>query len=205
MGLFGATAQGQSAEETARAAYETLRTDGVVIRVPTRTAKITAMEDLLADGNLSTANHARLERRLVELREETRAYNHLLMGLFREIYATGPLYFVPDTAMHTLLDGERRGLTLTDELELDPASVLPDHFLILRIDYTDASQQARAEGFIFSDDQMADLAAPFPVATVFNNAWYALNQLLAPGKADEIRLRKTIERIQQRLERFGGE
>jgi hypothetical protein len=195
----------QTAEERAAEAYEVLKRSGVVVRLPTQTAKMSAMTTLLEEGDLSPGNRDRLEGRLADLRRESRQSNLLRVRLFRESFTAGPLFFVPDTAMHRLLAGERQGLLLTDELEVDPEGVLPARFLILRFDYTDASEQARAEALIFSDDQLADLTAPFPAATLFNNAWYAVNQILAPARAEEIRLRKTIERMQQRLNRFSGE
>lgn len=204
--LTGQTTEATGPDERAAAAYESLAQGGMVVRLPTAAAKIAAMEGLLAEGNLSSSNEARLRERVAELKMETEKKNKLLMRLFHEYYSVGPVYFAPDTLMPQILEGRTARVLLNDSLALDPDIPFPaSDFLILRIGLTRGDDQTRAEGFILSDSRMQPLEPPFPAATVFNNAWYAVNRLLAPDKAEEIRLRKSVERLQQRLSRFGEE
>jgi hypothetical protein len=186
-------------EEQARLTAITLIKEGLVVYVPTNTRKIAAIQDLIDNGDLTETNRNVLKERLSNTIVETKAQATYMQAAFKEYYDIGPVYFLPDTALVKLNQGERSGLVYNVNLEINPSITLPNNFVLVRAGYLDPATTAGAEGLILTDSAEKPLVKPFPSAVTFNNLGYLFNRILAKEIADRKRWESVVKSLNQRF------
>lgn len=186
-------------EEQARLIAATLIGEGLVVYVPTDTRKIAAMQDLIDNGDLTEANRSRLKERLSSTIAETKAQAKHIQAAFKEYYEIGPVYFLPDTSLVKLNQGQRSGLAYNANLEIDPSITLPNNFVLVRAGYLDPATTTGAEGLILTDSAGRPLVKPFPSGVAFNNLGYLFNSILAKEIADRKRWEAVVKSLNRRF------
>ena len=192
-----------------RKAYESIKAlkEGIlVVCLPSNHNKIKALSALLNNPQVGETEKKRIQEQLATTISESQSDNKITIAAFRQEYRFSEIYFAYDTAVIQLRNGIPGGFFLNDSLEVVPRTSLAGKpWFVLRMGYTDATQNSGAEAFMLSDSNLNELPPPFPAAIRFDNLSYLINRALAPEIAVRKRMTKVAKKLQQKLGDFYGE
>ncbi|MDZ4682657.1 MAG: hypothetical protein SH848_20250 [Saprospiraceae bacterium] len=201
-------AQPEDAGWSRRKAFESAKAlkEGVlVVCLPSNNNKIKALSALLDNPQVNENEKKRIRKQLTTTESESRSDNLTTIVAFRQEYRFSEVYFTYDTAITQLRKGIPDGYFLNDALETDPGvSLTGKTWFVLRMGYTDATQNSGAEAFILSDSSLNELQPPFPAAVRLDNLSYLINRALAPEIAARKRMTKAARKLQEKLSDFYG-
>jgi len=176
-----------------------------VVCLPSNNNKIKALSALLDNPQVNENEKKRIRKQLTTTESESRSDNLTTIVAFRQEYRFSEVYFTYDTAITQLRKGIPDGYFLNDALETDPGvSLTGKTWFVLRMGYTDATQNSGAEAFILSDSSLNELQPPFPAAVRLDNLSYLINRALAPEIAARKRMTKAARKLQEKLSDFYG-
>ncbi|GJM33105.1 MAG: hypothetical protein DHS20C18_21060 [Saprospiraceae bacterium] len=200
-----AIAQESTKKERERQAVQAiieLQKGVLILRLPSESKKIKAMQQVLAK-DINDADRTRLEKQIESTRLKNEQENRLVVDAFDNYFSFVPIYVIYDTATIALLEG-RSGDYLLDT-KLNPISldtIRGKSFYIARLGSTDQANTTGAESIIIMDKNLNDLQSPFPYAIKLHSLGYTLNTLLIPKEAFEKRMEKVASKLNKNLEKF---
>ncbi len=138
--------------------------DGVlVLRLKSKKNKITKIEELMASPRVSENEKNKLRRELERTIDERNRDNLSLTFAFDKNYKFSDIYYIYDTASVSLKNGQRSGIFLNKNLELDASISIPEgKFFVIRTGTTDNSVTTGVEALVIMDQNFKDLTRPFP-------------------------------------------
>jgi hypothetical protein len=185
--------------------HESIRAlkEGVlIVRLPTRSAKIAKLEELSAREEEGSAYQKRLQEELVRTREETERQNRALVRSFRDIYRFSDVMFLYDTSASLLKSGDYEGIFLTDSLQV-ASSLSPGdrYYLIAAIGVT--PEAALEDALIIYDDHFNTMSKPFPYYADVSTIELLWLGVRAKGdKLDQAHYSLLVERLNRKFFKF---
>ncbi|MEL6865640.1 MAG: hypothetical protein AAFP19_14530 [Bacteroidota bacterium] len=190
----------RTAAQKARAkkAITSLLDGALIVRIPSKASKIAELERLSKSTELSAKTRERMRAQLAQTKAERDLYTRELMAAFNAYYDFSTVYFAYDTAFTRLNKGQKTGLFLNEDLEIDPVIDLTDRpYLVLRTGTTDPSYTSGIEAMIFMDSDMEDLTKPFPYYVKMKSIGHIIQSIFYPNRA----VRRSAEKIVQQMNR----
>ena len=141
----------------AKAAIQELKTGTLIVRLTSNAKKIEALNAAL-QRDPSPRTQALLDSTLVE----THRRNKVLRNALSELYTFSEVRFIYDTATTALLDGQRSGIFLDANLQIDPSLRFDGPFYLTKFGKPDTNFESFSEGVTILNDQLNVVSAPFP-------------------------------------------
>ncbi len=185
-------------KKIAEQAIEDLKGGTLILRLKSKHNKISKLKELLANPNLKDATKDRLNNNLKTTIDEKDRFNSSLIEAFETYYNFSNVFYMYDTASVDLKDGQRSGIFLNKNLELDPSIKIPSgKFFVIKIGTTDSSTTTGVEALVLMDEKFMDLAPPFPYYVRINS----ISRLFTRIFNHRNLVRKDSTAIVQKLER----
>ena len=184
-------AQELSPAESIRALHE----GTLIVKLPTRTTKIKAMQKLLDDPGL--------EKLIAINKAEAEAFNRNMVMAFDSTYSFSNVLFTYDYHYDKLKNGEFEGIFLNKKLQED-ASITPGGkpYFVLRFGSSKTEGSTGVDAMVVMDDQMGDLKAPFPYYQRLNDLAAFIGSILPAPEQDKRDAIRLVEKLDKKLYRF---
>jgi hypothetical protein len=177
--------------------------DGVLlVRLPTGSAKIAKLQELIEREESGSAYEKRLQEELVRTRTDTERQNRVLVQAFRDIYKFSDAMFFFDTSAPALKAGNHAGIFLDDSLQPDPGLSLDGRFyLVAAIGVT--QEAALDDALIVYDAQFDPMPKPFPYYSDVSSVELLWRSIGRRGDAlEEEHYRLLVERLNRKFFRY---
>jgi hypothetical protein len=177
--------------------------DGILlVRLPTGSAKIAKLQELIEREEAGSAYQQRLQEELVRTREDTERQNRVLVGAFRDIYKFSDAMFFFDTSATALKAGNHKGIFLDDFLQPDPGQSIDGRFyLVAAIGVT--QEAALEDALIVYDANFDPMPKPFPYYSDVSTVELLWRSISHRGEAlEEEHHRLLVERLNRKFFRY---
>jgi len=187
--------------------FEVLETGFLIIALPSKQKKITAIESLLEEDEMSEKSRKVMEKRLEQARQEQQDQGIQIQSAIRSNYTLGASLFIFQHHIDELLALNRDGIFLDESLKPDFGINLDDKaFLLLKFGPVGASKM---DAIYLVNQDLELIPSPFPSPIRFNSLGYMMDRVFASSGAFEENLERVIKRLNKKLLRFkknyGGE
>ena len=178
-----------------------LKEGALVVRISTNHRKISTIQRLINNPNVSNRSKRRLRKKLKRTKQETEETAKQMLVSFITAYHFSALYFMYDTSTHHLKSGKKQGYFLNKQLEIDSTIKLKEgHYFTC--DYGNVSSHRALKGVVIKDKDSNVPPIPFPGTA--SGAGYntdVIGDLL--GKKGYLRgVPKSVKLLNKRLEKF---
>jgi hypothetical protein len=195
----GLTAQEFSATDYIKALH-----DGtLIVKLPTRSTTINAMQKLVDDPEVSPSNRERLQELIQINKEEASTFMEDIVMAFDSVYQFSDVVFVYDFEFNEIKSGNYEGIFLNNQLEKAP-SIRPDKrpFFVLRFGSSQPHGSSGIESMVLQNDQREDLSAPFPYYQRINDLSALVGSILpAPDQKERDAIR-IVNKLNKKLFKF---
>lgn len=153
----------EMANESIQAIY-----DGVlIVRLSTNAKKATVLKQQIDDPYSSNEQRVLYEKMLKKSNNETRENNEFLMDAFSDNYDFSEVFFVYDTSLYHLSNGEQKGFFLGLDLKIDSTINLNNRpYRLARYGSPLAAGLKEMVGIVVMDKSYEDLPPPFPYKSI---------------------------------------
>ena len=184
---------------------KTLKDGVLVVRLPSNSKKMAALQALIDGGKLKKATLKRTQEQLESTKYTTKLFSETMIRAFEAYYQFSDVLFMYDTAATQLKGGQLSGFFLNDSLEVAPSAGLKDtSFLVLRFGLTRSSRGQSIEAAVLMDRQMDDMLPPFPYYVKMNNFSSIMGTLFPKTNQFERSLGKAVRRLNAQLFSYYG-
>jgi len=193
-----------SAQNSSPADYIRSLHDGtLIVKLPTRTTKINAMQKLLDDPDLDSKQRARLEKLIAINKEEAATFNRNMALAFDSTYSFSNVLLTYDYHYDKLKNGDLDGIFLNENLEED-ASINPGSrpYFVLRFGSSKPEGSSGIDAMVVMDDQLEDLNDPFPYYQRLNDLAAFIGSILPAPEQDKRDAIRLVEKLDKKLYRF---
>ena len=164
----------------------------MVLRLRTDHRKIDLLQQTLASEQLSDQQRRHHERLLESTLRRRDAFNQALRHAFTQAFNFCPVYVMYDTSSSYLAEGQRAGLFLNEQQEVDASIELKEDHVFL-VNFKDRSAEFPYD--VLRVRRLEEkLDEPFPYVVPIRESW--LNNVNSPRAA------KSVALLQNRLIRY---
>ena len=174
-----------------------LRKGTLIIRFPSHRKKIDALEKI-ANSNQEKAKT--IEDSITEIIEQRDREHKELIAALKEHYSFSKVLYMYDYESTQLLDGKRKGIFLSDELQPDPTiSLETEHFYVLSFG---SAGESGVDAYIILGPDLKEMSRPFPYYFKKNNFWKVLFSVVDSKSDTRANPEKVVKRIQTSFEEY---
>ena len=187
----------------ANKAIKDLKDGALVVRLKSKSNKISKLEELIASPDVKESSKNKLRKELKTTIEERNKYNVELVKAMSELYTFSKVYYMYDTHSKALKNGTRSGIFLNENLEEDPKITLRgEHFFVLKTGTTDSESTTGLEALIIMDNQLVDLKRPFPYYVRINSIGRLFVRIFNPKKLVQKDAKEIVGKLEAQLNKF---
>lgn len=192
-------AQDRSPAEYIRSLHE----GTLIVKLPTRTTKINAMQKILDEPGIDKKQRARLEKLIAINREEAATFNRNMVLAFDSTFSFSKVRFTYDYHYDKLKNGQFDGIFLDKKLQED-ASINPGNkpYFVLRFGNSKPTGSSGIEAMVLMNDRMEDLKDPFPHYQRLNDLAVFIGSILPAPEQDKRDAIRLVEKLDKKLYRF---
>lgn len=193
-----------SAQKYSNADYiKSLKKGTLIVKLPTHTTKLAAMQELVDDPTVSESKKKRL-RELIALSEsDAKKIREDMMMAFDSVYTFSDVLYTFDQQYDNLKEGKLDGIFLNKDFQYDPsikASSAP--FFILRFGHTNRSGTYGVDAMVIMNDQLKDLRSPFPYYQRTNDLSAFIGSLLPAPEQEQRDAIRHVFKLNRKLFKF---
>jgi len=118
----------------ARNSAKTLKSQSLVVRVPTHGRKINALRETLNNPKVDDRSKIKYEKMLNEVVASDKEYLSLIEGIFRTHYDITPVFFVPDSSYRAFKSGSKNVFIDGNGILISNPKITDDFLLLLTDD-----------------------------------------------------------------------
>src|SRR5690606_31535176 len=123
-----------------------------------------------------------------------------LIAALKEHYSFSKVLYMYDYESTQLLDGKRKGIFLSDELQPDPTiSLETEHFYVLSFG---SAGESGVDAYIILGPDLKEMSRPFPYYFKKNNFWKVLFSVVDSKSDTRADPEKVVKRIQTSFEEY---
>ncbi|MFT5166277.1 MAG: hypothetical protein ACI8P3_001508 [Saprospiraceae bacterium] len=197
---------GKERKAIATQAIKDLAGGTLILRLKSKHNKITKLEELLATPDIKASTRTKLSEDLESTIDERNRFNRSLTYAFEEYYSFSNIYYIYDTASVSLINGQRSGIFLNEDLELDLTIEIPEGiFFVLKVGTTDSASTTGVEALVMMDRNLKDLAAPFPYYVRVNSIGRLFTRIFNHKKLVKKDSKKIVQKLESNLQRYNTE
>lgn len=201
--LFSQSLSKEEAWAKAKEQIKELHEGTLLVRIPTQHKKIAALEALLQNDQLPTANRQRLEDQLETTRQEARNFAHYVIEAFDTAYDFSKVLFMYDTDMAALQSSSPGGFFLNREGKADTSIVLDQpNFYLLRFGFSTGEATSHTDAMIIADASIQDLQKPFPYEVRLTDFIATVGQLLPAPEQEKKDIIRSVAKLNRNLQKF---
>lgn len=167
----------------------------LLVRLVSDRRKISELDKRVA----SNPNDTKTKERLRQVRADRKAFNREWSEALREHYKFSEIYFFYDYDAKRLVDGERSGFFLDDDLHVDKNIKLDRPFVVLG---EGAAGDSGISAFIVMDESIRPLSRPFPYYFKKNDFWKVLFSVFDSKTPRHRNLDKVAKEINDAFDRY---
>ena len=180
-----------------------LKEGTLVLRLKSKRNKIREMKKVIAAPDIKPALRKRLEKRLENTIKERDRYNQSLIDAFDEYYSFSNIYYIYDSSSVELKNGERSGIFLDKNREVDPTIEIPEgDVFVLRTGNTDYSSTTGIEALVVMNKELKDLQRPFPYYVRVHSIGRLFTRIFNPRKLVLKDSKAIVQKLDANLNRY---
>jgi hypothetical protein len=197
---------GKERRDIATQAINDLEGGTLILRLKSKHNKITKIKEILADPDIQESARIKLNKELRSTIDERDRFNISLTNAFEEYYSFSNIYYIYDTASISLKNGQRSGIFLNKNLELDSQTKIPEgKFFVIKVGTTDSSSTTGVEALVLMDQHFKDLQSPFPYYVRINSIGRLFTRIFNHRNLVRKDSRLIVQKLEKNLRRYAME
>jgi hypothetical protein len=180
-----------------------LKKGTLIVKLPTYSTKIAAMQKLIDDPTVSESKKKRLKQLAEIAASDAKNLAENMMAAFDSAYTFSKVLYTYDRQYDNLKAGQLDGIFLNENLQYDPsieASSSP--FFVLRFGSTSKSGTYGIDAMVIMNDQLKDLQSPFPYYQRTNDLSAFIGSLIPSPEQKRIDAIRHVSKLNRKLFKY---